>query len=659
MHTSDFARSSRRLTSGAARVLTLALLSCAGLLAASCTEPIPPTPLSSLRILPQADSFFNGVTTTSNPFAVTLLDASGNEIKDNRRITYSSTNTAIFTVDASTGQVTGKANGNALFRATVDGRFIEASVKIISAVDRIQLNTTDFTLVAGQTRQLSPTLVAADGSPISGRAVGYSSSNLNVLTVSTAGLVTAVAEGSAIVSAVAEGKNASVTVTVTREAVASVTLTPVVAQLMRIGGQVQVTATPRNAQGQPLTGRTVNFTSNNPAVATVTGAGLVAALGVGNATITADVEGRTASLGITVTEVPARTVTLEPDTFGLGTGLTRQLTPTVIDSAGRLVTSLNNRQVVWQSTSSIVATVNATGVVTGIGSGTARISVTVDGVKSNDVTVTVTPTVASVRITPINPQLLRVGTSVQLSAQALDNQGQVIPGKTVNWLTNNASVASVSANGLVSGVGVGTTTITAEIDSRTANVSVQVTLVPVGSVAFTPTQDTLIIGDSRQYNPVVRDTAGAIIPTLIGRNVSYIPSNNLVIGTSAAAAGVIVTAGSTPDQATVTGIIDNVSTTEPLSIVVTTVATIQITAGATSIPVNGSTQLTLILKDASGHTLKLNGPRVTYSSSASGIAQPASATGGLTMTINARAVGTAIITVSVGGAIQTITITVT
>jgi len=659
MHTTDFVRSSRRLTSGAARVLTLAVLAGTGLFAASCTEPIPATPLGSLRILPQSDSFFNGVTTASNPFAVTLLDANGNEINDSRKITYSSTNTAIFTVDASTGRVTGKAIGNGLFRATVDGRIIEANVKIINPVDRIQLNTTDFTLVAGQTRQISPTLVAADASPISGRVVSFSSSNITVLTVNTTGLVTAVAEGVATVTATVEGKTASVVVTVTREAVAGVTLTPVVAQLMRIGGQVQVTATPRNSQGQALTGRTVNFTTNNPAVATVTTGGVVSAVGVGNATITADVEGRTASLGITVTEVPAKTVTLEPDTFGLGTGQTRQLTPTVIDSAGRLVTSLNNRQVVWQSSSSIVATVNTTGVVAGVGAGTARISVTVDGVKSNDATVTVTPTVASVRITPLNPQVLRIGTSVQLSAQALDNQGQVIPGKTVNWLTNSASIASVSANGLVTGVGVGATTITAEVDSRTANLGVQVTLLPVGSVAFTPTVDTLIIGDSRQYNPVVRDTAGTIIPTLIGRTVAYIPSNNLVIGTSAAAAGVIVTAGSTPDQATVTGIIDNISTNPPLSIVVSTVANIQITAGATSIPVNGSTQLTLVLKDASGNTLKLNGPRVTYSSNATSIAQPAATTGGLTMTINARATGTAIITVSVGGAIQTITITVT
>lgn len=659
MHTTDFARSSRRLTSGAARVLTLAILSGAGLLAASCTEPIPATTLSSLRILPQSDSFLNGTTTASNPFAVTLFDVNGNEIKDGRKVTYSSTNTTAFTVDASTGRITAKSTGSGLFRATVDGRSIDANVKIIVPVDRIQLNTTDFSLVTGQTRQINPTVVSADGTPISGRVVTFGSSNTNVLTVSTSGLVTAVAEGVATIGAAAEGKTAQVNVTVTREAVASVTLTPVVAQLMRIGGQLQVTATPRNSQGLPLTGRAVNFTSNNPAVATVTPAGVVSAVGVGNATVTADVEGRTASLGITVTEVPAKTVTLEPDTFGLGTGLTRQLTPTVIDSAGRLVTSLNNRQVVWQSSSTIVANVNNTGVVTGVGAGTARISVTVDGVKSNDATVTVTPTVSSVRITPLNPQVLRIGTSVQLTAQALDNQGQVIPGKTVNWLTNSASVASVSGNGLVTGVGVGTTNITAEVDSRTASLSVQVTLVPVGSVTFTPAVDTLIIGDSKQYNPVVRDTAGTIIPTLVGRSVAYIPSNNLVIGTSPAAAGVIVTAGATADQATVTGIVDNVSTAQPLTIVTSTVATIQITAGATSIPVSGSTQLTLVLKDGSGNVLKLNGPRVTYSSNFPAIAQPASATGGLTMTINARATGTAIITVSVGGAVQTITITVT
>ena len=640
------------------RLLSAAPVLFAGLLLASCTEPKPAVVLGSLRILPPIDSFYVGQTTASVPFTVTLFDGNGVEIKDGRAITYTSTAPTVFTVDAKTGQIAGKAVGSGIFRATVSSKFIEATVKILAPVAVVQLNTNDFTLNSGQTRQLVPTLVAGDGSSISGRAVSYSSSNTTVASVSTAGLVTAIAEGTATITATCEGKTASVVVTVAREVVANVTLPPPVAQILRVGGQLQVTATPRNTLNQPLTGRVITWFSSNPTVATVNAQGVVTALAVGAATITAECETRTAALGVTVTEVPVKSVAVDPDAFTVGTGLTRQLTTTVIDSAGRQVTSLTNRQVVWQSSSSIVASVGTTGVVTGIGAGTARISVTIDGVKSNDAVVTVVPAVASVRISPINPQLLRVGTTVQATAQALDNQNQVIPGKTINWLTNNSTVATVSQTGLVTGVGVGATTITAEVDGRSAALSVTVTLVPVGSVTFSPSNDTLVVGDQKQYNPVVRDTAGTLITSLLPRTVQYVSSNSLVLTTSAQAAGVLVNAGASDGQGTVTAFVDNVQSTPLLGITVSSVATISISPSSPTVSVGNTTTLTATIKDGAGNVLKLNRPIVSWSSSAPGIASVSQVTGGLTMQITGGATGTAVITVRVGGATQTITVTV-
>lgn len=628
-----------------------AALVAAGALAAGCTEAVPPVPIASLRIVPQLDSFYVGRTTAALPFAITLFDARNAEIKDGRPITYTSSAPDLFSVDEKTGVLTGKAIGSGFFRATSDGRFIEAGVKIIAPVDRIQLNTADFQLNVGGTRQLVPNLVASDGSSISGRVLTYSSSAPQVASVSTGGVVTAVAEGTSTITATAEGKSAAVLVTVVREVVASVRLTPPVAQLMRIGGQLQVTATPLNATNQPLTGRTISWFTNNPQVVTVSAQGVVSAVGVGNATITAEVESRTATLGITVTEVPASVVTIEPDTFQLATGLTRQLVPTVIDSAGK-VAALTNRQVVWQSSSSIVASVSAAGVVQGVGAGTARISVTVDGVRSNDAVVQVSPQVATVRITPFNPQLLRIGTSVQLSAQALDNSNQPIAGKVANWFSNNPTIASVSANGLVTGIAVGSTTITAEIDNRTANVTVTVTLVPVGSVTFAPGLDTLVLGDTKQYNPVVVDTAGRAITSLLGRAVNYASNNNPVATAGAASTGTVVNANS-QGTATITATVDGVSS-NPLTIQVRQVTQVTITPSPTaSVQIGKTLQLTWTLRDANGNIL--TSTRLpSFGSSNQGVATVSGS--GI---ISGIAAGTATISVNFGGIVATTAITVT
>lgn len=451
--------------------------------AVACTESIPPTPISSLRIAPPSDSFFLGRTTATVPFTVTMLDANNTEIRDGRPITYASQSPTLFTVDSKTGVLTGTGIGAGAFRATVDGKFIEAAVKIIHPVDRVQLNTGDFSLTVGATRQLIPTLSSSDGSAISGRAIVYASSNPSVASVNTSGLVTAVSEGTSTLTATVEGKSTSAVVTVTREVVASVQLTPPVAQLLRIGGQLQVTATPRNAANQPLTGRTVTWFTNNPTVATVTQQGLVTAAGVGNATITAEVEGRTASLQVTVT------------------------------------------------------------------------------------------------------------------------------------------------------------------------------LIPVGSVTFPVTTDTLIPNDQKQFNPVVRDTAGNVITSLLGRNVNYTPSNNLIISTATAASGVIVSAQNSIGTATVTATIDNVVSAVPLTIRVAQIGQVTIDPSAATVAVGSSVQLTVTIKDENGNALTLSRPIIAYSSNATAVAT-VPAQGGQLVTVTARAPGTTVITANINGFPASATITV-
>ncbi len=113
------------------------------------------------------------------------------------------------------------------------------------------------------------------------------------------GLVTGGAAGTATITATSEGKSGTATVTVPSVPVASVTVTPSSASVVT-GATLQLTATPKDASGNPLSGRVVIWGSSNTAVATVSGSGLVTGVAVGATTIAATSEGQSGTATITV-----------------------------------------------------------------------------------------------------------------------------------------------------------------------------------------------------------------------------------------------------------------------------------------------------------------------------------------------------------------------
>ena len=165
------------------------------------------------------------------------------------------------------------------------------------------------TVPVGQTLQLSATPQDANGSPLSGRTIAWSSDNTTVATVSASGLVTAKVAGSAKITATSEGQSGTSSLTVTTVPVASVSVSPASASVA-VNQTVQLTATPKDANGTPLTGRTISWLSGTPGVATVTGSGLVTGVTAGSATITATSEGKSGSATVTVTSGSGTTVTL-------------------------------------------------------------------------------------------------------------------------------------------------------------------------------------------------------------------------------------------------------------------------------------------------------------------------------------------------------------
>src|SRR2546426_535255 len=178
----------------------------------------------------------------------------------------------------------------------------------------------------GQMVQLTATPQDSTGAPLAGRVVTWSTSNAGVATVNGSGLVTGVVAGPATITATSEGKSGASAITVASVPVASVTGSPAAASVST-GQTVQLTATPRDANGAPLSGRVVTWSSNNAAVATVNGSGLVTGVATGSATITATSEGQTGTSAISVS-VPVASVTVSPGTASILGGQTVQLTAT-------------------------------------------------------------------------------------------------------------------------------------------------------------------------------------------------------------------------------------------------------------------------------------------------------------------------------------------
>lgn len=253
-------------------------------------------PVASVGVAPSTVSVSVGATAQ---LTASALAADGSTLS-NRLVTWASSNAAAATVSA-TGLVSAVAAGSATITATVDGKSAPVTVTVQSAAVSsvsVALNATALTL--GQTTQATATLRDGAGTALTGRAVTWTSSKASVATVSSSGLVTSVGAGTADITATSEGKSGSATVTVTIPVVATVSVA-VNSSSISVGQTTQATATAKDSKGVVITGRPVTWASSNPLVASVSTGGLVSGVSAGTMTVSATVDGVTASTAVAVT----------------------------------------------------------------------------------------------------------------------------------------------------------------------------------------------------------------------------------------------------------------------------------------------------------------------------------------------------------------------
>ena len=411
------------------------------------------------------------------------------------------------------------------------------------AVASVSVTPSRLSVGVGASVPLTVEVRDVSGAVLQGRKVAWATKDPTIATVSGAGVVTGVRAGPVQIAATAEGKSAIVDVTVNPKAVANIRLSPAGDAGMLVSQTKQMTAETLDANGDVLTDRPVTWSSNAPTVASVSVNGFITALAPGGAAITAASEGKTAVIAVTVSSVPVAAVSVTPTSGEVVVTQTLQLSAVAKDAAGG---TLTGRLPAWSTSDPAKATVSSTGLVTGVAAGTVTITAMVEG-KSGSSSITVKPKpVGAVIISPAQVSV-ETGQTLQLSAQVTDDQGNVLSGRPVTYTSANTAVATVSTQGLVTAVTVGTTKINATSEGKAGSADVTVTAVPVSTVEVSPSSPELTLGQTVTLTAIAKDARGTVLPnrpatwTTGAPSVATVSPNGVVSAIGAGSAVIFAT----------------------------------------------------------------------------------------------------------------------
>jgi alpha-tubulin suppressor-like RCC1 family protein/uncharacterized protein YjdB len=263
-----------------------------------------------------------------------------------------------------------------------------------------------------------------------------------------------------------------------------------------------------------------------------------------------------------VTNVSSNVVSifLTPTNRSLLVGDTVTIVPSYEDKNGLVITGASSN---WTSSDTTVAVVNSGGTVTARKVGSVSISaVTGNAVGTAKIAVVAAlpPSISAINVAP-SPAFVVVHGTQQMTATVLDAGGKPLTGLTIVWQSNNPTVASISSNGLVTGLTVGAAVISASIGGYlgTSNLTVatNITLGP-SSVSVSPATATVGIGRTVQFTATATDSTGNTYPnataawTTSNAGVVTISSTGLATGVSAGSATITGTAFGGSGKATVT-----------------------------------------------------------------------------------------------------------
>ncbi|HET7500992.1 MAG TPA: Ig-like domain-containing protein, partial [Kofleriaceae bacterium] len=431
--------------------------------------------------------------------------------------TWSSTDDQIATVSNASGErglTTAVQAGHVDISAVFDGQTGITTLTVTEAVlERIDVTPATPSLPLGRTLGFTATGQFSDHRPRDlTAAVTWASSADAIATISNAadhGIATAHSTGQTTISASLDGTTGSTLLTVTGAVLDSIEVAPADASLAK--GRTQQFA----AQGtfsdnshQDLTEQVV-WTSTTTTVAQITsgvGGGKATALGDGQTTISAALNGKLGSATLTVTRAVLDSIVVTPATVSLAKGHTQQFTArgTFSDTTTLDVTT----QVTWGSDATTIVQITSTGLATALDLGSTQVTAALDGV-SGGASVTVTaPVLDTVVVTPSSAAVLITQTQDFHATGTLSDGASVDLTTTATWTATPVTTASVLGTGVATGLAVGTATITATSNGVAGTASLNVS-VPVSVNLALPRDGTT---GNRLTTAIVVVFSGAITP---------------------------------------------------------------------------------------------------------------------------------------------------
>ncbi len=617
--------------SGHRSVVRPILLFVLSLLGASCNQADralsePPTGTSdqyAVRITPAEDTLF---VQTSKVFSATVTV---NGAKRNVPVDWRTTDPTIATVTG--GTVTALAEGETQLIARA-GTAADTATVVVYAPFEFFLSPAAVSAMLGDT--ISFELTTTDPSRLAPQAsqIAWSISDTSAAQFIGSGVLHTLNEGEVQVTARRGTRSASAVVRISRAPVASIVVTPGTLSIA-VGSDNPLSAEVRDIRGRVVRNRQVLWSTSDALVAVVSPTGVVTASGTGSAVITATSDAKMGTSVVNVFAAPAHSVSLKLPNDTISVGAWMQASATAFDERGRPI----DRPWAWQSSNPSVASISNGGMITALAAGQTNISVIIDGKIATQRLTVISPVPTLIVVTP-NTAALVVGSTTVLSAQVQDQFGSVIPGIAISWSSTAAGVASVNAAGLVTAVGVGSTTIRAQAGSLIGTAAVTVQLVPVATVTITPASATLNVGGTWTFTAVTRDAAGNV---LLNRPITWTTSNSAVATVSASGVGTGVGAGT----ATITATSEAKSASATVTVSApppAPVASVTLALGSSTLTVGQTTTATARTFDSQGN--ELFGRTIAFSSANSAVASVSS-----NGTVSAVGAGSTTITATSGG----------
>lgn len=414
-------------------------------------------PVTGINVRPAT-----GSTSAIAKGATTQLEATvGPTDASDKRVEWSSENTAIATVDAN-GLVTAVAPGSVKIYATAkDGSntvgFLAITVQ--KPVESILLTANNTFVYKNSTLAITPTISPADAA---NKTVEWTSSNPEIATVDAGGRVVGKKSGTVTITATAKDKAgafATFAVTVITP-VTNIKLTSE-KNYVNVGKTMQIAAEilPADADN-----KTLAWSSTNEKIATVDGNGVVRGVSAGSVQIKAtstDGSNRAIAISLTVKQ-PVTKITLKNVKKKTVTKTTMNAGTTYSLVAAISPSTATDKSLTWKTSNKKLATVS-NGVITALKKGTVTITcIANDG---SGVKKTFKVTIKQ----PVKKIALKVGKKTVTSVKVKKGKTKTVKAtvtpssannKKVTFKSADKKIATVTSTGKIKGIRPGTTTIT-------------------------------------------------------------------------------------------------------------------------------------------------------------------------------------------------------